>query len=91
MTDAKTSRKRKRSTVKIENIEEDLTDTRQASRRLVRSIIQTGGNLAMIPIRLLPSESQKHLENASREFALGITSLTREVLDVIEKMTSESD
>jgi hypothetical protein len=91
MTEKETPRKRRRSTIKVENVEEEPAETIEASERLIRNIVQAGRNLVMVPIRLLPSEPQKHFENAGNEFVLGVSALTREVLDAIEKMTDESE
>lgn len=91
MTEKKTATRSTRSTVDVKNIKNEREDTVQASRRLLRSLFQAGRNLIMVPIRLLPAESQKHMEAASREFTLGVASLTREVADGLERLSTQTE
>jgi hypothetical protein len=62
----------------------------QSVRRLVSSLARTGVSLAVLPINVLPKESQRHIQAAGREATYGVTALMRAVADNLEDLVQES-
>jgi len=70
--------------VKVRNVGDDRnTDISDSTRSVINNLFQAGMSLVDIPINILPRKSRQHLQEARREFTLGVAALTRDLADVI--------
>ena len=65
-------------------------ELQQASRRFIRSLVRTGGSVALLPVTRLPREPRQHFQAAGREFTRGWAALVREIADGIEGLAKEA-
>ena len=59
-------------------------ELQQATRRFIRSLVRTGGSIALLPVTRLPREPRQHFLTAGREFTRGWAALVHEFADGIE-------
>ena len=81
MIHKKDKQKEQRQTLQAEREE-----LQQATRRFIRSLVRTGGSMALLPITRLPQEPQQHFLAAGREFTRGWAALVREWAFGIERL-----
>ena len=65
-------------------------ELQQATWHFIRSLVRTGGSLALLPVTRLPREPQQHFLAAGREFTRGWAALIREFADGIEGIARET-
>jgi hypothetical protein len=65
-------------------------ELQQATRRFIRSLVQTGGSAALLPVTRLPREPRQPFLAAGREFTRGWAALVREFADGIEGLAKET-
>jgi hypothetical protein len=68
----------------------EYAELQQATRHFLRSLVRTGGSVALQPITRLPREPRQHFLAAGREFTRGWTALVREWAFGIEGVTTET-
>ena len=56
---------------------------------LVRSTLHAGLNLALVPIALLPEDSQAHLRRAGSEFTMGLSAILRSASEALNTVAEE--
>ena len=65
-------------------------ELQQATRHFIRSLVRTGGSVALLPITRLPRVPQQHFLAAGREFTRGWAALVREFAGGIEGLAKET-
>src|SRR5919109_5028179 len=79
MINTKDRQKEQRQTMQAEREE-----LQQATRRFIRSLVRTGGSVALLPVTRLPREPRQPFLAARREFTRAWAALLREFADGIE-------
>ncbi len=85
MINTKDKQKEQRQTVQAEREE-----LQQATRHFIRSLVRTGGSVALLPVARLPREPRQHFLAAGREFTRGWAALVREWAFGIEEVARET-
>ncbi len=58
----------------------------RATERFIQRMVQTGVNVALLPVNRLPPEPQQHFQAAGREFTLGVAALIHRLAEGLEEM-----
>ena len=85
MIHTKDKQKEQRQTVQAEREE-----LQQATRHFIRSLVRTGGSVALLPVTRLPREPRQHFLAAGREFTHAWVALVREWAFGIERIARET-
>lgn len=68
----------------------EYAELQQATRHFLRSLVRTGGSVALLPITRLPREPRQHFLAAGREFTRAWAALLREFADGVEGLARET-
>ena len=85
MIHAKNKQEGQRRTMQAEREE-----LQQATRSFIRSLVRTGGSVALLPATRLPRESQRHFLAAGREFTRGWATLIHEFADGLQELAEDA-
>ncbi len=75
--------------LRIENKRGEQPVGNQPARQALRSLVQAGLSLLVVPVNLLPTESRQHVVAAARELTHGIAALTRELADSLDRLADD--
>ena len=65
-------------------------ELREATRLFMRSLVNTGKSLTLLPVTSIPQEPRQHFLAAGREFTRGWAALVRELADGIDAIATGS-